>query len=109
MTFLQETLPWHVTYEGFTGTLPNIRETVLLFVNMSFRFDPSGIAPACLARTTAINNLSGAAIREAGGSISSLRVDETDRIPLSNGFGCELFVGQFIGNGSVTAGRVTLI
>jgi hypothetical protein len=22
--FLQETLPWHITYAGFTGTLPDI-------------------------------------------------------------------------------------
>lgn len=30
LTILQESLPWHVTYESFRGTLPNITEISLL-------------------------------------------------------------------------------
>jgi len=31
-TALQETLPWHVTYDGFRGVLPRITEIFLLFI-----------------------------------------------------------------------------
>ncbi|MGB2695821.1 MAG: hypothetical protein WBD55_11645 [Dehalococcoidia bacterium] len=31
------TLPWHVRYVGFTGTLPNIRESILLLLGIGFR------------------------------------------------------------------------
>ncbi|MGB2709974.1 MAG: hypothetical protein WBC33_00535, partial [Conexibacter sp.] len=31
------TLPWHVRYVGFTGTLPNIRESIMTLVGTGFR------------------------------------------------------------------------
>jgi hypothetical protein len=34
-TLLQETLPWHVTYESFGGTLPNITDVTFLLQGYS--------------------------------------------------------------------------
>jgi hypothetical protein len=39
MTILSETLPWHVTYEGFTGTLPNITRIKQLVRGFAFRME----------------------------------------------------------------------
>lgn len=108
-TLLQGTLPWEVVYQGFTGTLPNIERISFEFLGYSFRLDPSGITPACLARTTTTNSWSGDFIREAGGSITGVRSDEADSIPLSEGFGCEFFVGRWVGTGAFTGPRFSLV
>lgn len=108
-TMLQETLPWHVTYEGFTGSLPNIGSIIFLFVGLSIRVDPNGIPPACLGRTTTTNNFSATAIRDADGDIGGLRADETDRIPLLGDFGCNAFTAALSGTAVVVTGRFTLI
>ena len=108
-TMLQETLPWHVSYEGFTGTLPTISGIVFLLVGVRIRVDPNGIQPPCLAETTTMNNLSATAIRDADGDIGGLRADETDRIPLLGDFGCNTFTAAFSGTAAVGAGRFTLI
>jgi len=49
-TALTETLPWHITYEGFTGTLPRITEIHILLIGAAFRFEILG--GSCLVRTT---------------------------------------------------------
>ncbi|HEX7291075.1 MAG TPA: hypothetical protein VF250_08120 [Conexibacter sp.] len=50
-TVLSETLPWHVRYRGFQGTLPNITRTDADIINHSFRVrTPEGFN--CLARST---------------------------------------------------------
>jgi hypothetical protein len=38
-TLLQETLPWHMTYESFRGTLPRIEEITLLLRRYEFRLE----------------------------------------------------------------------
>jgi hypothetical protein len=50
MTILQETLPWHLTYESFRGTLPNITEIQILLRRYDFRFSSTilGITGNCL-------------------------------------------------------------
>ena len=35
-------LPWHVVYEGFTGTLPNISSAILLFRGVTFTLELGG-------------------------------------------------------------------
>lgn len=42
-TILRETLPWKVTYEAFTGTLPNITSVKLLLLAPRFRIETSGL------------------------------------------------------------------
>jgi hypothetical protein len=52
VTVLTETLPWHVRYLGFVGTLPNITVTRATIIGVAFRIqEPGGIT--CLVRSTA--------------------------------------------------------
>ncbi|HEX7289662.1 MAG TPA: hypothetical protein VF250_00930 [Conexibacter sp.] len=51
VTVLNETLPWHVRYSGFAGTLPNIASIRANIINVAFRVrTPEGFN--CLARST---------------------------------------------------------
>ena len=50
-SILRETLPWHVRYLGFTGTLPNITQIIVNVIRFAFRFE-SGGGLACLATST---------------------------------------------------------
>ncbi|HKG03287.1 MAG TPA: hypothetical protein VKB03_08895 [Conexibacter sp.] len=63
------TLPWHVTYEGFTGTLPAITTTLLLLARMRFGIEVLGCAVQVGNET---DNVTGSVVREAGGGITSL-------------------------------------
>jgi hypothetical protein len=101
-TILQATLPWHVRYESFSGTLPNITGVNLLLIGASFRADPPGIAPACLARTTEANPARGIVNINASHVVTGLTADPIPGIPLSEGFGCGIAEGHFIGTGAVT-------
>jgi hypothetical protein len=112
-TVLTNTLPWHLTYNGFTGTLPNITGVSISIIGVSFLARPEG-SIACLARSTAENPVRAIANIGAGGSVTGLRADETASIPLE-GFFCA-FGGEasFRGTGTVSAlgggsARITLI
>ncbi len=80
--FLTTTLPWHVTYGGFAGTLPSISSITLNVVGLSVMFT------ACLAITEvaepfrAISNLNGS------GQITGLTADPTASIDLNDMFRC---------------------
>jgi hypothetical protein len=50
-TILRETLPWHVRYLAFAGTLPNITRLIINVIGASFRVRFPG-GTECLARTT---------------------------------------------------------
>jgi len=50
-TILRETLPWHVRYLSFAGTLPNITQLRINVINASFRIQEP--FAGCLARSTA--------------------------------------------------------
>lgn len=47
-TFLQGTLPWHLRYAGFEGSLPEIRSVVMTAIGWSFQLEGS-----CLFASTA--------------------------------------------------------
>jgi hypothetical protein len=50
-TILRETLPWHVRYSGFTGTLPTFTSLTIHVVGGSFRVrEPGGVT--CHFRST---------------------------------------------------------
>jgi ABC-type amino acid transport substrate-binding protein len=98
-TVLTATLPWHVTYQSFTGTLPNITSIKLLLVGASFLVAPF-FGASCLARTTTENPSIGIANVGAGGVITGLRAEEETTIPLTGTFCPER--GRFSGTGTVT-------
>jgi hypothetical protein len=52
-TILTETLPWHVRYSGFEGTLPEISNLRAHVVGASLRVREPGGGVTCLARSTA--------------------------------------------------------
>jgi hypothetical protein len=85
-TALTASLPWHIRYNGFTGTLPEIREIHLRLVNAGFliqTIEPLfGTLVACLYQSTAASPMRGWIGREAAGQLTNLRVDETAGIPL---------------------------
>ncbi len=75
---LRETLPWHVRYDGFSGTLPNVTGVSLRLIRLSAQATvagltcPYGSTEAAPARVTAT---------VGGGIVTGLRLDETARIP----------------------------
>jgi len=97
---LQETLPWHVTYESFAGNLPNISAVFLLLIGMSFRIT-SNSGLRCLARSEPNHNLTLRATLDGTGVITSLE-PAANELPLTGGFPCEL------GNGSLLPSRSTV-
>ncbi len=52
ITILTESLPWHVTYGGFFGTLPSIRSVRVNIIGAAFRIEWEELA-TCLIRTSA--------------------------------------------------------
>jgi hypothetical protein len=94
-TVLTATLPWHITYQSFAGTLPNITRVRILLVNASFLIEQFGFR--CLARTTAASPASGEIALGAGGRAEGLKPDERVEIPTTSGggFGCPSAAGNF--------------
>ena len=79
---LTETLPWHVTYGGFSGTLPRITEMRLNVLNVTFLFTIFGVS--CLFAGTGEGRLAVSA-----GSASTLRLNEAVAFNLAaGGFFC---------------------
>jgi hypothetical protein len=114
-TILAATLPWHVTYEGFEGTLPNITGIRLGLKRTAFLVEV-GLGTSCLFAEGGVGSTArGTAVREAGGRITNLLPDETIRLARVSGtFGCPTS-GGFRGNstvaglGTTTPVTVTLI
>jgi hypothetical protein len=96
VTVLTETLPWHITYESFSGPLPNITRIRILLVGAAFLVEQLGFR--CLTRTTAEAAASGEVILGAGGRVEGLIPDSTKQIPTRGGlggFGCPSETGGF--------------
>jgi len=97
--------PWHVTYEGFTGRLPNI-ETIRLLLQR-FQFNIIAFGATC-RYGTATDNVTGSAVLNAAGEVTNL-------IPLRERNIANLLNGPEIcpPNGTLIAGeadgRVTLL
>ena len=104
-TLLSETLPWHLTYQGFTGTLPSIGTIRFSIIRAAFQIETEG--NVCLAVTTPEEPATAIANLGVGSVVTSLTADETRRIRLRNGTG-----GFFCGLGSVgfrNTGTVTVL
>lgn len=79
------TLPWHISYEGFEGTLPNLNRVNLLLTGLRFWLSiPIG---GCLGRyggPTA--NIRGfAEITQPGGTVAGLTPEPNASLPLVEG------------------------
>jgi len=99
-TILEETLPWHVTYQSFSGRLPAISRVRHALIGAGFQIEAGG-GLRCLAQTTTTFPAAGEATREARGNIITLSADSTLAIPITGG-ACPLF-GIFNGEGEVFA------
>jgi hypothetical protein len=110
---ISNTLPWHIRYRSFTGTLPNIQKIGFDIVDYSFLIETPFI-PGCLYRSTAARPIQWNLVREGGGLIVSVEEPAT-QIPLrEGGFGCPAEItfsgtGRFALLGTTTAIRATLI
>jgi hypothetical protein len=82
-TILAESLPWQVYYRGFTGTLPNnIQGIILNIARWSFRVRILGIS--CLLETEFSEPFVGIINRFGIGGTENVRADETRSIALTS-------------------------
>jgi hypothetical protein len=83
---MAETLPWHIKYGGFTGTLPRITGIRRTIIGVSISLNPG--FGTCVYRTSATNPAATIWSVEAGGGLTSSRFDETLEIPSESGGIC---------------------
>lgn len=102
-------LPWHVTYEGFTGSLPAIATIRLLL--SGWRFILRGALSICLSIYGPNRNASAIAIRRAEtGAITGIEPDGTIGYAPEANPGGECGTGFFSGLGATTVlGRAEAI
>ncbi len=98
-------LPWHITYEGFNGSLPTPAAVRILLSNAKFLIRSTffGIGVLCVYTTGANGNATGTANLGAGGRVESLGAGGS--ISSESGGACP--VGSFLSPGG--DGRVTLL
>lgn len=96
-TFLQETLPWHIRYRGFAGTLPFISAMATDVIGLGIRARFGEESFSCLYLTT--TTTPGVAIWGVNGEgvINSFRWSEVENIPGTGGFECMLLRKSLIG------------
>jgi hypothetical protein len=106
-TVLTATLPWHITYEGFSGRLPNITRVRLLLRHIAFVTQIFGGLVECLYADAGNNQSENSAgeVLLSSGSANELAADPSIRIPFVRGSGltenCPTR-GGFTGTGNVT-------
>jgi len=108
--------PGHLTYESFTGTLPNISAVSFSVSRISFVVQATILGLTCRGRYgRAEDNITGIAAREAGGGITSITPREGTRASLVEQLGPNAVcssTGTFSGTGSatqlVTGSRITI-
>lgn len=101
-TILQEKLPWHVTYRGFTGTLPNITGVQFDLSRSAIRVSVFGGLVSCLYQENGVVGGRGTVNVEAGGGGATLTPDPSARLPKFEGGGLCPTEAGFTENGSVT-------
>lgn len=73
-TILRETLPWHVTYRSFSGTLPDITGIATNVIGMRFRMREPSIGATCLIISTPTNPAITTYVREPGGRMQPVTI-----------------------------------
>jgi hypothetical protein len=97
MRVLTESLPWHVRYMSFTGTLPNITSLAVSVVGASFSIREA-FGNLFLGRSTTERPLILSHAREAAGAITSAAATGT----FANGGECFGLLTEVSGSGTVT-------
>jgi hypothetical protein len=94
------TLPWHLTYEGFTGRLPEITSIIVLLTRATFtiRATVFGFTLLCDYLTSETRNARGRIAVGAGGDTSGI-IASSDSISSTSGGACP--AGAFSGSGNV--------
>jgi hypothetical protein len=103
-TIHQESLPWHITYNGFAGRLPNITGIRLLLNNARFQIKSNSLLRTCNVSLEALHEARGEVLLSANGEATELRPDESVSIPTRE---CEITEGQF--RSEPGDGRITLL
>jgi hypothetical protein len=98
------TLPWHLTYNSFTGTLPNIQTVRVAVSRFRFGITTPGLCTAQLGNST--DTLVFAAVLGAGGAITELTTVAGSSTATtirrdSDPFGVCPATGKFAGTGGV--------
>jgi hypothetical protein len=100
-TILNESLPWHVTYDSFTGVLPNITGIIILLHSLAFAVE-LGFGGPCLYAADATHRARGRVNIGAGGGGNTIDADNTIRLLRTSGtFLCPPET-SFSGSGQVT-------
>jgi hypothetical protein len=91
MQFLTESLPWHLRYASFAGTLPGITSVRIELIGPAIRVYelPSGVA--CLYRSEAGHPMPYTLTLGAGRDVTAVRPDASPAaLPLVSGIFCEI-------------------
>jgi hypothetical protein len=105
-TVLFETLPWHVQYNSFTGTLPSITSLTTMLVGAAIRISVGGVE--CLARTSGREPWF-TRFNMSSGRITSVESLGEHTIALGGGFLCEFGgAGRLTGTGTLTRDDTTV-
>jgi len=115
-TILTASLPWHIQYEAFTGTLPSIATVRLLLLGVAFQVHATG-SFTCLATSEARNPMHLIVTLGAGGRVTSLENEAGSILPLTGSGGlCPFPRGRLLEDrstvtvlGSTTSISITLI
>jgi hypothetical protein len=83
LTILQEQLPWHLTYEAFTGTLPTITAITLLVGRIAFQI--AHFTLLCLYKTVGEDNPAVDLAVGTNGQITTIRPVAARTIRLMSG------------------------
>jgi hypothetical protein len=104
-TILNETLPWHVTYAGFTGTLPHISSVLNELIGAGITVQPSG-SLKCVMRMTSENPGRSISHIGASGEAREITAEEGAEIPLFGEGGLCRFAGEghLGGTGTLSTG-----
>ncbi len=76
-TVLTASLPWHVRYNSFSGTLPSISSITTNVVGSAFQIKEPTFGITCLATSTATEPSTGTYTRESGGTLTSVGLGGT--------------------------------
>ncbi|HZV73229.1 MAG TPA: hypothetical protein VFF79_05905 [Conexibacter sp.] len=102
--FLPTSLPWPLTYEGFSGALPEITRLRLLVRRVAM-FSTT-VTIECLFKENGTRQLAGELLLEEGGTITRFTFDRTLTIPLFSGRQIEFCPAE---GGLEGTGQVTLL
>jgi hypothetical protein len=88
ISFLEESLPWHILYKSFTGRLPNIESIRVLLDGISYDINIGRIA--CLGYDAGMMDSLDVILGITAGTVTSAVPDEEFQTSLRGGFFCSL-------------------